>query len=72
MWSFGSRWKKHKIKVPELVRAITLPIPGFVSVVCLAIFRRSRDWIQFAPGLPSGSGNFTLFFLPCLSNTPVK
>ena len=42
---------------------ITLPIPGFVSVVGLAVFRLSGDGIQFAPGLPSGLINLSLFFL---------
>ena len=29
---------------------ITLPIPGFVSIVCLAVFGLSGDGVQFAPG----------------------
>jgi hypothetical protein len=31
---------------------LTLPIPGLVSVVGLAVFRLSGDGVQFAPGLP--------------------
>ena len=38
------------IKFPELV-AITLPIPGFVSIVCLAVFGLPGDGVQLAPGL---------------------
>ena len=41
---------------------ITLPIPGFVSVVGLAIFRLPGDGIQLTPGLPSGLVDFPLFF----------
>ena len=33
---------------------LTLPIPGFVSVIGFAVFRLSGDGIQFAPGLPFG------------------
>ena len=42
---------------------ITLPIPGFVSVVGLAVFRLPCDGIQLAPGLPSGLVDLSLFFL---------
>ena len=34
-------------------RVFTLPIPGFVSVVCLAVLRLPGDGVQLAPGLPS-------------------
>ena len=40
---------------------VTLPIPGFVSVVGFAIFRLPGDGIQLAPGLPSGSIDLALF-----------
>ena len=40
---------------------ITLPIPGFVSVIGFAVFRLSGDGIQFAPGLPSGLVDLSLF-----------
>ena len=42
---------------------ITFPIPGFVSVVGLAIFRLSGDGVQLAPGLPSGLVDLSLFLL---------
>ena len=42
---------------------LTLPIPGFVSVVCLAVLRLPRDGIQLAPGLPSGKIHLALFLL---------
>ena len=42
-------------KIPELARVvITLPIPGFVSVVGLAVGRFAGDGVQFAPSLPLG------------------
>ena len=41
---------------------LTLPIPGFISVVGLAILRLPGDGIQFAPGLPTGLINLALFF----------
>ena len=42
---------------------LTLPIPGFVSVVCLAVCGLSGDGVQLAPGLPSGLVNLSLFLL---------
>ena len=42
---------------------VTLPIPGFVSVVGLAVFRLPGDGIQLAPGLPSSLVNLALFLL---------
>ena len=42
---------------------ITLPIPGLVSVVSLAVFWLSGDGIKFAPGLPSGLVDLSLFLL---------
>ena len=42
---------------------ITLPIPGFVSVVSLAILRLSGDGVQLAPGLPFGQVHLALFLL---------
>ena len=42
---------------------LTLPIPGFVSVVSLAVFRLSGDGIQLTPGLPPGLINLALFLL---------
>ena len=39
---------------------LTLPIPGFVSVVGLAVCGLSGDGIQLAPGLPSGLVEFVL------------
>ena len=42
---------------------VTLPIPGFVSVVCLAVFGLSGDGIQLAPGLPLGQVHLALFLL---------
>ena len=40
---------------------LTLPIPGFVSVVCIAVLRLPRDGIQLAPGLPPGLIDLALF-----------
>jgi len=42
---------------------VTLPIPGFVSVVGLAVFRLSGDGIQLTPGLPPGLMDLALFLL---------
>ena len=42
---------------------ITLPIPGFVSVVSLAVFGFSGDRVQLAPGLPLGEVHLALFLL---------
>ena len=42
---------------------ITLPIPGFVSVVCLAIFGLPGDGIQLAPGLALSQVHLALFLL---------
>ena len=42
---------------------ITLPIPGFVSIVCLAVFRLPGDGIQLTPGLPLGQVHLALFLL---------
>ena len=42
---------------------ITLPIPGFVSVVSLAILGLPGDGVQLAPGLPTSLINFVLFLL---------
>ena len=41
---------------------ITLPIPGFVSVVSLAVFGFSGDRVQLAPGLPFGQVHLALLF----------
>jgi len=41
---------------------ITLPIPGFVSVVGFAVCRLPGDGVQIAPGLPSGLVDFPLLF----------
>jgi len=42
---------------------LTLPIPGFVSVVCLAVCGLSGDGVQLAPGLPPGLIDLALFLL---------
>ena len=42
---------------------ITLPIPGFVSVVGLAVCGLPGDGVQLAPGLPSGLIELALFLL---------
>ena len=42
---------------------ITLPIPGFVSVVGLAVLGLPGDGVQLAPGLPTSLINFVLFLL---------
>ena len=41
---------------------ITLPIPGFVSVVSLAVCGLPGDGIQLAPGLPLGLVDLSLLF----------
>ena len=42
---------------------ITLPIPGFASVVRLAVLGLPGDGVQFAPGLPLGQVHLALFLL---------
>ena len=42
---------------------VTLPIPGFVSVVCLAVFGLSGDGVQLTPGLSPGLIDLALFLL---------
>ena len=42
---------------------ITLPIPGFVSVVSFAVLRLPGDGIQLTPGLPLGLVDLSLLFL---------
>ena len=42
---------------------VTLPIPGFVSVVCLAVDRLPGDGIQLTPGLPLSQVHLALFLL---------
>ena len=41
---------------------VTLPIPGFVSVVSSAVFRLPGDGVQLAPSLPPGLINLALLF----------
>ena len=40
----------------------TLPIPGFVSVVCLAVLRLPGDGVQTIPGLPLSKIQLALLF----------
>ena len=40
---------------------VTLPIPGFVSVVSFAVFRLPGDGIQLTPGLSLGQVHLALF-----------
>ena len=42
---------------------LTLPIPGFVSVVGLAVLGLPGDGIQLTPGLPTGLINLAFFLL---------
>ena len=42
---------------------ITLPIPGFVAVVCLAILGLPGDGIQLTPGLSPGLIDLALFLV---------
>ena len=42
---------------------LTLPIPGFVSVVSLAVCGLPGDGIQLAPGLSPGLIDLSLLFL---------
>ena len=42
---------------------LTLPIPGFVSVIGFAVIRLPGDGAQFAPGLPPGLIDLPLFLL---------
>ena len=41
---------------------ITLPIPGFVSVVSFAVLGLPGDGIQLTPGLPLGQVHLALLF----------
>ena len=41
---------------------LTLPIPGFVSVVGLAVCGLPGDGVQFAPGLPLCQVHLALLF----------
>ena len=41
---------------------VTLPIPGFVSVVSFAVFGLPSDGFQLAPGLPPDLIDLALFF----------
>ena len=43
--------------------SFTFPIPGFVSVVGLAVDRLPGDGVQFAPGLPLCQVHLALFLL---------
>ena len=40
---------------------ITLPIPGFISVIGFVVFGLSSDRVQLAPGLPPGLIDLALF-----------
>ena len=40
---------------------VTLPIPGFVSVICLAVFGLPSDGVQLVPGLPPGLIDLSLY-----------
>lgn len=40
---------------------ITLPIPGFVSVVGFAVLGFASDGVQLAPSLPLGQVHLALF-----------
>ena len=42
---------------------LTLPIPGFVSAVCFAVFGLPGDRVQLAPGLPFSQVHLALFLL---------
>ena len=42
---------------------VTHPIPGFVSVVGLAVLGLASDGVQFAPGLPFRQIHLVLFLL---------
>ena len=42
---------------------LTLPIPGFVSVIGFAVIRLPGDGVQRAPGLPPGLIDLPLFLL---------
>jgi hypothetical protein len=42
---------------------ITLPIPGFVSVVGFAVLGFAGDGIHITPGIPPGRIRFALFLL---------
>ena len=42
---------------------VALPIPGFVSVVCLAVLGLPADGVQLAPSLPPCLVNLSLFLL---------
>ena len=40
---------------------VTLPIPGFVSIVGLAVLGLTGDGVQLNPSLPLGQVHFALF-----------
>ena len=42
---------------------VTLPIPGFASLISLAVFGLPGNGVQLTPGLPSGLIDFALFLL---------
>ena len=42
---------------------LTLPTPGFVSVVGLAVLGLSGDGVDLAPGIPPGGIDLALFLL---------
>jgi hypothetical protein len=60
-WSCSSLFKKKRPGTGFV--HLTLPIPGFVSVVGLAGFRLSGDGVQFVPGLPLCLIQLPLFLL---------
>ena len=59
----GARSLTGRTKIKAWNWLLSLPIPGFVSVVGLAVFRLPGDGVQFAPGLTFGPIDLALFLL---------
>ena len=67
--SLNKRPSNNMCKSPGtgFVIHLTLPIPGFVLVLILAVFGFSGDRARFAPSLPFGLVNLALLFLESFS-----
>ena len=57
----GARSLTGRTKIKARNWLLTLPVPGFVSVVGLAVFRLPGDGVQVTPGLAFGLVEFALF-----------
>ena len=59
----GARSLTGRTKIKARNWLLTLPIPGFVSVVGLAVLQLSGDGVRLAPGLAFGLVELALFLL---------